>query len=353
MRAKPKAVQSVIGDWQQTQLQAVNEKSSGTTAPMIEYTELAPDLTIPRILTGLWPLAGLDGNDAMKDVSGTENGLDPYIKAGSTCFDMAGNGGPAEEIVRLLRSGEADGPSVQLLTHWVPRPGKLGKQDVREAVESILGRLQVDRLDLLQYHAWNYSDPVWLDSLFWLQELREEGMIRYLGLCDFDAAHLRMALASGIDIRSNQICYSLFDQLAAADMREAYEQSGVKILAWGTLAGGFISDRWLGQAEPEKTQLTGRQQQNYERLIARAGGWSEFQHVLSVLSHVAARHRISIAAVSSRYMLDQPGVAGIILGAGSEGVDPLKEYTAIFSAELDQDDRERLEVALSYEGFED
>jgi enamine deaminase RidA (YjgF/YER057c/UK114 family) len=156
-----------------------------------------------------------------------------------------------------------------------------------------------------------------------------------------------MALASGINIRSTQICYSLFDQLAAADMGDLCEQYGVKILAWGTRAGGFLSDRWLGKAEPEKNQLTGRQLRSYERLIALADGWSGFQHLLNVLSQVAARHRVSVPAVSSRYMLDQPSLAGIIRSAGANPEDQVKEYTDIFSTELDRDDRTSIQRALS------
>ena len=249
---------------------------------MIEYTELTPDLTIPRVLTGLWPLAGPEGIDPVPGHVITANELDSYIGAGFTCFDMADNNDLAEEFAQLFRNREAAGPNVQLLSHWIPKPGTLGKQDVRETVESTLDRLKVDRLDLLQYHAWKYSDPAWLDNLFWLQELSEEGMIRHLGLVDFDAPHLGMALASGIAIRTNQICYSLLDQRVAADLQGSCEQHGVKILAWGTLAGGFMSERWLGKADPENNRLTGWGQENYRRMIAQAGGWSGFQNLLKV-----------------------------------------------------------------------
>ena len=59
-----------------------------------------------------------------------------------------------------------------MLTKWVPPPGPLDRADVRAAVERALARLQVERLDLLQFHAWSYADPRWLDALFWLQELQ-------------------------------------------------------------------------------------------------------------------------------------------------------------------------------------
>ena len=315
---------------------------------MIETTELAPDLTVSRVLTALWPLAGLDGNGALPGPVLTANELIPRIEAGYTCFDTAEDPGSAEVITGLMRSAEAPRPKVQILAHWVPTPGTLSRQEVRKAVERILDRLKIDRLDLLQYHAWNYSDPVWLDSLFWLEELRDEGMIGHLGLNDFDAPHLSMALASGITIRTNQICYSLLDQRAAADMRGICEHYGVKILAYGSLAGGLLSENWLGKAEPKKGKLTGWALENYRRLIALAGDWSEFQNLLKVLNQVAEKHRVSIAAVSSRYVLDQPGFAGIILGAGSDGLDSAQEYTPIFTTELDRDDHDSILRAQSH-----
>ncbi len=79
-----------------------------------------------------------------------------------------------------------------------------------------LERLQAGKIDLMQFHAWNYADPRWLDCLFWLQELKEEGLIGHLGLTNFDTAHLRIALTSGIQIITHQLCYSLLDHVLPA-----------------------------------------------------------------------------------------------------------------------------------------
>ena len=68
--------------------------------------------------------------------------------------------------------------------------------------------MQLDAIDLLQFHTWDYADLNWLDCLFWLKELKEEGFIKNIGLTNFDTAHLRIALTSGIDVISNQVCYS-------------------------------------------------------------------------------------------------------------------------------------------------
>ena len=87
---------------------------------------------------------------------------------------------------------------------------------MRAAVERALTRLGADAIDLLQFHAWNYADPSWLDALFLLQDLKREGLIRHLGLTNVDTAHLDMVIASGIEVVSNQVSFSLLDQRAPA-----------------------------------------------------------------------------------------------------------------------------------------
>ena len=71
--------------------------------------------------------------------------------------------------------------------------------------------------------------------------LREEGLIGEIGLTNFDAAHLRMLLTHGIEIASNQVCFSLLDRRAAGALSEVAAEHGVALLAFGTLGGGFLS----------------------------------------------------------------------------------------------------------------
>ena len=95
--------------------------------------------------------------------------MQTYVDAGFTTFDMADHYGSAEIIAGEF--AKTSGKDVQLLTKWVPKPGPNTKEDVRAAVQRALDRLQTDKIDVLQFHAWNYADPVWLDCLFWLQEM--------------------------------------------------------------------------------------------------------------------------------------------------------------------------------------
>ena len=200
-------------------------------------TKLAPDLEISKIVTGLWQIADMERDGQSLDLDQTAQHMRAYTDAGLTTFDMADHYGSAEDIAGLFTTKYAKDDNVQLLTKWVPEPGKNSKEDVRAAIQRSLDRLQTDAIDLLQYHAWNYADPSYLDDLFHLQELQEEGLIKHIGLTNFDTAHLNIIIETGIKVVSNQVSFSFLDLRAAKEMAALCEAKGVKILAFGTLAG--------------------------------------------------------------------------------------------------------------------
>ena len=167
----------------------------------------------------------------------------------------------------------------------------------------------------MQYHAWNYADPSYLDELFWLQELQDEGLIRHLGVTNFDTAHLNIILQTGIRVVANQLSYSLLDQRVADGMDLLCEEMGVKILAYGTLAGGFLTERWLEKPEPGEKELKTWSQMKYKRFIDEAGGWDKFQNLLQAIRQTADTHKVSMANVATRFVLDQPAVGAVIVGA--------------------------------------
>lgn len=119
-----------------------------------------------------------------------------------------------------------------------------------------LDRLGVERLDLLQFHRWDYRHPGYLDAMAELMRLREEGLIGQLGVTNVDTAHLRVLVKNGIDIAINQICFSLLDRRVADGMTAFCLVHGVHLLAFGTLGVGFFSERWLGH-EPPMRRWTG------------------------------------------------------------------------------------------------
>ena len=306
----------------------------------VERIALAPDLSISRVLTGLWQVADMERGGRTLDPDAAAESLRPCVEAGLTAFDMADHYGSAEIVASRLRGAER-------LTKWVPKPGPLTLSDARSAVERSLERLGVARLDLLQFHAWSYADPSWLDGLLHLQTLREEGLIARLGLTNVDAAHLNMVLASGIEVVSNQVSFSLLDRRAAGAMSAVCRARGVKLLAYGTLAGGWLSDRWLGKPEPDWEHSGTWSQMKYGRFVRVAGGWEALQRVLQAASAVARRHGVSIANVASRWVLDQPAVAGVVIGARPGEREHVADNLRVFAFALTDGDRSELAAALA------
>ncbi len=308
--------------------------------------ELTPGFHIARVLTGLWQVADLERDGSAINQEEAALAMKNYFDAGLTTFDMADHYGSAEDISGIFNKKYAQGKA-QLLTKWVPSPGVVKKAAVREAVQKSLRRLQSERIDLMQFHAWNYADPSWLDCLYWLQELKEEGLIRCLGLTNFDTAHLCIVLHSGIEVVSNQVCYSLLDQRAAGAMTELCLAHHVKLLAFGTVAGGFLTEKWLDKPEPILNQSLTWSQMKYKRFIDAAGGWQTFQQLLTALSQVAKKNRTSMANVASRFMLDRPAVGGIIIGARLGKSEHIQENQSLLSIMLDDESKKTLQNALS------
>ena len=274
-----------------------------------------------------------------------------YAGAGLTTFDMADHYGSAEVIAGALAANRDD---VQFLTKWVPEPGVSSPEMVAAAVGRALDRLGTDRIDLLQFHAWNYADPSWLDCLFELAEHQEAGRIRHLGLTNCDAVHLDLAVRSGVPIVSNQVCFSLLDRRAAGPMTEVCRWHGVGLLAYGTLAGGFLSERWLGRPEPPIDEALTWSQMKYRRFIDEAGGWDRFQGLLEVVARVARRLSgdnpdvtLGLANVACRYVLEQPTVAGVIVGARLGERSHVEDNLNLFRFALDDEARRDLDEACA------
>jgi aryl-alcohol dehydrogenase-like predicted oxidoreductase/enamine deaminase RidA (YjgF/YER057c/UK114 family) len=280
------------------------------------------------------------------DAEATSLSMSQYAAAGLTTFDMADHYGSAELIAGHFRATNPRGRECQLLTKWVPKPGPVTREQVRAADSLACERLRVERIDLMQFHAWRFSDPVWLDALTFLQELKDEGLIGQLGVTNFDTAHLRVAVRTGIDLVSNQVCVSLLDRRAAGRMAEFCGANGIAILGYGTLAGGFLTERWLGVPEPAEADLTTWSLMKYKRFIDQAGGWAAYQRVLAAADRVARRLGVSIANVATRYALEQPAVGAVIVGARLGQRTHVDETAKLFDFALDTRSRAELEEAI-------
>lgn len=265
-------------------------------------------------------------------------------------------------------------------TKWCPAEnGVTTFENAEAAVDLALSRMKQSKIDLLQCklpllsssltrfgqskhpnnilgkdHAWDYTDPSYIHNLDHLRTLQENGKIGLIGMTNTDAAHLELLLDSGFEIATNQVSCSVIDRRCARGRLSLLcIERGVGILAYGTLLGGYLSEKWLGAAEPKDTEELNWSLRKYLRFINAAGGWAAYQAVLEALSTVAKKHSVSIAAVATRHVLNIPAVKAVILGSRLSASSD--KYTAsnlaAFNFALDDEDK-RL-IAEAQEGLTD
>jgi aryl-alcohol dehydrogenase-like predicted oxidoreductase len=220
------------------------------------------------------------------------------------------------------------------------------KQLVEKNIDISLGRMGVEALDLLQFHWWEYRDKNYLDALKYMSELQDEGKIKHLALTNFDTEHLQIITDAGIKIVSNQVQFSLIDQRPEVDMVPFCTKHDIKLFTYGTLCGGLLSEKYLGQPEPRGGELSTASLRKYKNMVDAWGGWSLFQELLSLLQQIATKHAVSIPNVAVRYILDKPAVAGVIVGARLGVSSHLEDNARVFSLMLDQSDRDQINAVL-------
>lgn len=306
-----------------------------------KYHQLTPDLTICKILNGMWQVAGghgyIDHDLAVTDMM-------RYHDAGLRSWDLADIYGPAEDFIGMFRrrlsalKGKEEMNTIQALTKWVPQPVRITRSITKENVESSLRKMNVDSLDLLQFHWWDYNNPYYMDALRYLFDLRDERIIKDVGLTNFDTERIQIITDSNLKIVSNQVQYSIIDRRPEVKMIPFCIKHNVSLLAYGTICGGLISERYLGRVEPLGAELNTLSLRKYKRMIDAWGGWNLFQELLSNLSRIAQKHNVSIANVATRYILDKPGVAGVIIGVRLGIADHINNNTQVFNLTLDKSD---------------
>ena len=229
---------------------------------------------------------------------------------------MADIYGPAEEFLgefrRRLEKQNLEASTA--LTKFVPNPGSMSKSIVEHYIDESRKRMNVKSIDLLQFHWWDYNDPSYLDALETLEHLRDEGKIRHLGLTNFNTEKMKIILSNGTTLVSNQVQYSILDQRPEVLMVPFCQKNGIKLLSYGTLLGGFLSEKYLGASEPTRIETDTSSLQKYKNMIDLWGGWNLFQELLVVLNEIALKHDASIANIATRFILDRPAVSGIIIG---------------------------------------
>uniref|UniRef100_A0A7C8ZJV0 NADP-dependent oxidoreductase domain-containing protein n=1 Tax=Opuntia streptacantha TaxID=393608 RepID=A0A7C8ZJV0_OPUST len=331
------------------------ESAAAVTADDLQITlsNGNDSLDIFRILNGMWQTSGgwgrIDRDDAV-------DAMLRYADAGFTTFDMADHYGPAEDLYGIFinRVRRERTPKllaeIRGLTKWVPPPVKMTRSFVEDSINKSRKRMDVACLDMLQFHWWDYANPGYLDALKHLTDLKDEGKIKTLALTNFDTERLRIILDNEIPVVSNQVQHSIVDMRPQQRMAELCQQTGVKLITYGTVMGGLLSEKFLDTnlAIPfAGPPLNTPSLQKYKRMVDAWGGWSLFQTLLQVLNKIARKHGVSIPAVAVKYILDQPAVAGSLVGVRFGLSEHIRDTISIFPLVLDEEDVEAIKEVSS------
>ena len=314
----------------------------------VERIELAPGYSISRILNGCWQLTPDHGGGPSSETE-THRIFAELVDAGFTTFDCADIYIGVEESIGRFRKTLSDPDSIQIHTKYAPDKDtlhELTRQKTRDAIDRSLRRLGVERLDMVQFHWWRYELPGCTEMLETLLELQRSGKIRLLGVTNFDTPHLERLLKPGVELVAIQCQYSLLDRRPEKHMIDMCDRNGIRLIPYGVLAGGFLTDRYIDASEPESMN---RSLVKYRLIIEEVGGWQALQRLLAALQDVASRHSVPVSTVAARWALDQPSVAAISLGVGSKS--RAAENRALSHLKLTDGDREQITAVVESLGI--
>mgnify|MGYP001766755936 CR=1 FL=1 len=318
--------------------------------------EIRPGYTIPRIIKGNWQIAG-DHSASVIDNDEMYEHLAAFADSGVTAFDCGDiYYGVEERLGRFMERfrrerGSAAAAGLAVHTKFIPaflqeeELRSLTRAQIEATIDRSLKRLRVERLDLVQFHWWNYSIGGSVETALVLEDLRKAGKIRHIGATNFNVQELTKIIDAGVDIVSTQVQYSLIDRRPQLLMERLCRERNILMLSYGGLGGGLFSRKWLGIADPGRPTFENVSLDKYYRIVVDFGGWDLFQALLATVDRIASKYGVGIQSVVTRYILDQPQGGAVIQGA--RHARHLAANLDVFRIGLDDEDRAAISAVLS------
>jgi aryl-alcohol dehydrogenase-like predicted oxidoreductase len=303
-------------------------------------------LEITRVGFGAWAIGGANyewGWGAQDDEDSTA-AIHRALEVGVNWIDTAAHYGfgHSEDVVgRALAGLSADGrPYVFTKGGQLEGPGhttlqSLRRDSLRREAERSLARLGLDALDLYQIH-WPVPDEEIEEGWTALAELKEEGLLRHIGVSNFDVGQLRRAQAIA-PVETLQPPYSLLSRAAEDEILPFAEQEGIGVIVYSPMASGLLSGKMTRQRIQNLPEDDWRRRSSH----FREPELSRNLELVGRLERVAERHGVTAGAVAVAWTLRNPAVDGAIVGfRRPDQVDPIVPAASL---ELSDEDVEELE----------
>ncbi len=289
---------------------------------------------------GIWAtMGGLPQADAERLVGQS-------LDAGINFIDTADvySAGLSETITgQALKNLKVPREDVVVATKVFGETGKgvnsrgLTRRHILDGVKASLKRLQMDHIDLYQVHGFDPATPIG-ETVRALDDLVRHGHVRYVGVSNWAAWQIAKAL--GISERlglarfeSLQAYYSVAGRDVEREIVPMLRSEGLGLLVWSPLAGGLLSGKY---ADPKDVEAGARRSAfDFPPVDRQRAG-----ACIEVMRAVGATHGVSIARIALAWLLHQPQVTSVIIGA--KRADQLADNIASTEIHLSNEELEQL-----------
>lgn len=271
--------------------------------------------TLPVLGVGCWSFGGGDywGAQAQQTVNAV---VQRALDCGANYFDTAEayNDGRSEQALGLALKGRRH---EAIIGTKVP-PEYTSPAVLRQHCEASLRRLQTDTIDIYMVH-WPIADRSIPDAFATLQTLQAEGKIRSIGVSNFGVRQLSEALATGVRIDVNQVCYNLLSRGIEIELLPACSHLGIGILAYMPLLQGLLTGKYTSADEmpPARTRTRHFSGDRKGSRHGEAGAERETFTALADIREIARQLQVPMTQVALAWILSRPAITCIVAGARS------------------------------------
>ncbi|CAL6368899.1 unnamed protein product [Bathycoccus prasinos] len=329
---------------------AGEEASSASVAlPKIPRTEVPLKFTHEypsAVIKGCWQLSGGHKGDPADDRTSKDKGavedFETFVNAGITTFDTGPTAcgyGDSELVIGdfLKRNRNSEQCRVHTKLCCVGREQvamteKWVKENAFDVPSKRLGGLK--KIDMVQMYWNDYGSSQYIDCALHLTDLKAKGLIGSVALTNFNTKKMEEMIKKVFVVRST----------TGFEDERFCKASGVKLLPYGVLAGGFLSSKFL-ETDVKDVVLDTGSKRKYSSVIRNFGGWGNLQKLLKVLDSIGKKHDQSIANVATRWVLEKESVLAVILGARNDF--HVEDHQKLFQFTLDAEDKSKIDEVLS------
>ncbi|UHD45829.1 aldo/keto reductase [Aureimonas altamirensis] len=318
-------------------------------------------LFVSELSFGAMTFGGTDGLWGQVGRLGQEE-ADLLVKAafdaGINLFDTANiyaNGRSEEILGQSLRNLGIPRDDIVVATKVASAMGEgpnrrgASRSHILAEARASLGRLGLDHIDLYQIHAFDPATPI-EETLEALDVLVRAGDVRYVGLSNWAAWQIMKAIGIArarnlAPITSLQAYYTLVGRDLEREIAPLLVSEGVGLMVWSPLAGGYLTGKYAKGNAGDGARQT---ELDFPPIDRTRG-----EPLIEVLNTVAARHGRSAAQVAIAWLLRQPVVSTVIIGA--KRLDQLRNNVQAVDVHLDDNDMARLDAVsrlpIEYPGW--